>query len=125
MVAGQVPDDPPRQELDALWRATQDRLRASVPESTYRLWLEPLEPAGSDGDTLYLTAPSGIRAWAERRYSSLIAEALADSGSPLRLVSFTAEREAGSGAGGQVGVELNPNYTFDRFVIGPGNRLPM
>jgi chromosomal replication initiator protein len=123
MVAGQVPDDPPRQELDALWRATQDRLRASVPESTYRLWLEPLEPAGSDGDTLYLTAPEGIRAWAERRYSSLIAEALADSGSPLRLVSFTAEREAGGGAGAQGGVELNPNYTFERFVIGPGNRL--
>ncbi|MDX6589649.1 MAG: chromosomal replication initiator protein [Solirubrobacterales bacterium] len=123
MVADQVPDDPPRQELDALWRATQDRLRASVPESTYRLWLQPLEPAGSDGDTLYLTAPEGIRAWAERRYSSLIAEALADSGSHLRLVSFTAEREAGGGGGVHAGVELNPNYTFDRFVIGPGNRL--
>ena len=27
----QVSDDSPRQDLDALWRATQDRLKASVP----------------------------------------------------------------------------------------------
>jgi chromosomal replication initiator protein len=117
-----VPDDSPRPDLDALWKATQDRLRTSVPESTFRLWLEPLSVAGGDGETLYLRAPEGIRTWAERRYSSLIAEALADSGAGLTRVSFAPpadqpeEGEPGS-------VELNPNYTFERFVIGPGNRL--
>jgi chromosomal replication initiator protein len=121
MVADQVPDDSSRHELDALWRATQERLRVSVPESTYRLWLEPLKAAGAVGDTLYLAAPEGIRAWAERRYSSLISEALTDSGSPLRQVSFAEAREAESAFG--EAVEFNPNYTFDRFVIGPGNRL--
>jgi len=55
----QVSDDSPRQDLDALWRATQDRLKASVPDSTYRLWLEPLSAAGADAETLYLTAPEG------------------------------------------------------------------
>jgi chromosomal replication initiator protein len=121
MVASQVPDDSSRQELDALWRATQDRLQASVPDSTFKLWLEPLKAAGTDGDTLYLTAPESIRAWAERRYASLIAEALADSGTPLRRVSFG----AATGGDGETtsSVELNPNYTFDRFVIGPSNRL--
>jgi chromosomal replication initiator protein len=124
MVASQVPDDFSRNELDALWRATQDRLRASVPESTYRIWFEPLEAVGSDGETLYLEAPEGIRAWAERRYSSLIAEALADSGTPIRRISFDAEAAGFGGTSGDAGeIELNPNYTFDRFVIGPGNRL--
>ncbi len=122
MVAGQVPDDPSRHELDALWRATQDRLRESVPESTYRLWLEPLRPVGSDADTLYLTAPEGIRAWAERRYASLIGEALGHGGSSLSRVSFGAEGVEG-GAAVAEGPELNPSYTFDRFVIGGGNRL--
>jgi chromosomal replication initiator protein len=123
MVASQVQDDSSRQELDALWRATQSRLKASVPESTFRLWLEPLEAVGADGDTLYLTAPESIRAWAERRYASLIAEALADSGTPLRRVSFAAA-QAADGVGAEAAcVELNPNYTFDRFVIGPSNRL--
>jgi chromosomal replication initiator protein len=124
MVARQVPDDSSRQDLDALWQATQERLRASVLESTYRLWLEPLRAVGADDDAIYLTAPEGIRAWAERRYSALIAEALADSSTPLRRVVFTADSEGpGSSAAAPDGVELNPSYTFDRFVIGDGNRL--
>ena len=91
-----------------------------MPESTYRLWLEPLRVVGADAETLYLTAPEGIRAWAERRYSALIGEALLDSDSSLRQVAFT------GGEGGEKpldSVELNPSYTFDRFVIGNGNQL--
>ena len=122
MVAGQVPDDSPRPDLDAIWKATLDRLRASVPASTFHLWLEPLRAAGSDGETLYLQAPEGKGAWVDRRYSSLIAEALADSGAGLKQVSFAPVR-GGLESPGAAGVELNPNYTFDRFVIGPGNRL--
>ncbi len=124
MVANRVPDDPSNQDLDALWRATQKRLRTSVPESTYRIWFEPLSVAGAAGDTLYLTATEErVRAWAERRYASLIAEALADSGGPLRRVSFATPRGGSRDTSAGGGVQLNPNYTFDRFVIGPGNRL--
>lgn len=119
MVAGQVPDDSARPDPDALWKATKDRLRASVPESTFRLWLEPLEAAGTDGETLHLTAPESVRAWAERRYSSLIAEALADVGTSVQRVSFAPKGAEPH----EPGPELNPNYTFDRFVIGTGNRL--
>jgi chromosomal replication initiator protein len=123
MVAGQVADDSPRQELDAIWRSAQDRLRSSVPESTFRLWLEPLEPVAAAGDTLYLSAPEGIRAWAERRYGALIGEALSACGAELSRVSFTdgeSDRGLPTDSGG---VELNPHYTFERFVIGAGNRL--
>jgi len=121
MVAGQVSDDSPPTNLDALWGATQERLRASVPDSTYRLWLAPLKAAGVAGDTLYLQAPEGIRAWTERRYSNLIGEALREVDATLRQVSFA--EEAGGEAARDAAVELNPSYTFDRFVIGPGNRL--
>ena len=115
-----MPDDPSRKELEALWRATKDRLRSALPESTFRLWLEPLEVAGASGDTLYLTAPEGVRAWAERRYSALIEEALRASDGPWATVRFGSEAEPVEDVGG---VDLNPSYTFDRFVIGPGNRL--
>ena len=115
-----VPDDSHTTDIESLWRATQERLAKSVPESTYRLWLEPLEAVGADSDTIYLKAPEGIRAWAERRYSSLIGAALAEVGANLQRVSFAAPREAVESAPGP---ELNPSYTFERFVIGPGNRL--
>lgn len=123
MVAGQVPNDSSGHQLEALWRAAQDKLKESLPESTYRLWLEPVEAVGSTDDTLYLSAPEGIRAWAERRYSALIGEAVAAVDPKFRHIAFTAER-AMVETGSEVGrVELNPNYTFERFVIGPGNRL--
>jgi chromosomal replication initiator protein len=115
-----VADDPSQQDFKALWRATQERLKVSVPESTYRLWLEPLQADGADGETLYLTGSERVRTWSERRYSSLIEEALAASGEQLRRVSFGEHSDL---EGGGRSLDLNPNYTFERFVIGPGNRL--
>jgi DnaA N-terminal domain len=76
--------------LVEIWDATLEILRDAVPESTFGLWLEPLKAVGVDAETLYLEAPEGIRAWAERRYSGLIAAALADSGTELTRVSFAA-----------------------------------
>ncbi|MBS1846416.1 MAG: chromosomal replication initiator protein DnaA [Actinobacteria bacterium] len=116
-----MPDDSHTTDIESLWQTTQERLAKSVPESTYRLWLEPLEPVGADEETLYLKAPEGIRAWAERRYSALIAAALAELGTNLQQVSFAAPREMTETP--TPGPELNPSYTFERFVIGPGNRL--
>lgn len=111
----------PGQDLDSLWEEISRRLRASVPDSTFKLWLEPLRVVGAAGETLYLSAPENVQSWVERRYSKLIVEALEISESPLRTVSFAAgEHCQAPDSGGEL--ELNPNYTFDRFVIGEGNR---
>jgi chromosomal replication initiator protein len=120
-----VHDDPRGQSLETIWDDAQARLRTAVPESTFKLWLEPLRPVGTQDATLYLTAPEGIRPWVERRYSALIREALADGVAELREVSFTETPGSVSGhaRGGMGTVDLNPNYMFERFVIGEGNRL--
>jgi chromosomal replication initiator protein len=122
MVALRVLDDD-RQNLDSIWREIQERLRESVPDSTFRLWLEPVRAVGTQGRTLYLTAPAGIRAWVERRYSGLIREALGDLDFPLDDVSFTEGSPCMPESEREDEIEPNPNYTFDRFVIGAGNRL--
>jgi len=116
-----VADDPSNDDLSALWRAAQQRLSSSVPESTWRLWLEPVEVVGTAGETLFLEAPEGIRAWTERRYSALILEALRELEAPFQAVSFAPAPEGLANA--DADPELNPSYTFERFVIGPGNRL--
>jgi chromosomal replication initiator protein len=108
-----------QQQIDSLWRDVQRRLRASVPDSTFKLWLEPLRAAGAQGATLYLSAPDGIRSWVERRYAALIREALEAAGTELSQISF----ERLEGGAGEEAEELNPNYSFERFVIGDGNRF--
>ncbi len=113
-------EDPRRHELDALWQDAKERLRAAVPESTFKLWLEPLAAVAQRGETLYLSAPEGVRAWVERRYSSLIRAAL-DEADGLREVSFAPPPGGGPSESGGEAV-LNSNYTFERFVIGEGNR---
>lgn len=103
----------------------QARLRASVPASTFQLWLEPLELVGARAETLLLTAPESIRAWTERRYAGLIREALTGAGSRITDVSLIAEGEGPGPAEPDCtsNLDLNVNYTFDRFVIGEGNRV--
>ncbi len=123
IVAGQVQNDSSGHQLQGLWEATKDRLQASVPESTYRIWLEPLTAVGCDGDVLYLNAPEGIRAWVERRYAALITAALAETAPQLHRVVFTDEQPGPGDRAERRGIELNPSYTFERFVIGAGNRL--
>src|SRR5262249_22053451 len=69
-----VPDPGAKFGLEALWHDVKARLRDSLPPSTFQLWIEPLEVAGARGNVLYLAAPDNVRAWSERRYSSLIRE---------------------------------------------------
>jgi chromosomal replication initiator protein len=118
-----VQDDAAQHDFDSLWKEVRERLRASVPRSTFELWLEPLEAVGAQGSVLYLSAPDGVRAWAERRYSGLIREALVAAGSELTEIGFTAAGSApGTTAKDVPGLDLNVNYSFERFVIGEGNR---
>jgi chromosomal replication initiator protein len=117
-----VHDDADRQSPEALWGEVREKLRASVPDSTFKIWLEPIAAVGVQGQTLHLTAPERVQAWVQRRYSPLIVEALGDVSESLREISFaspgdeTSLEQASS-------AQLNPNHTFDRFVIGEGNRL--
>lgn len=76
------------------WDLARAALRASVPESTWHLWLEPLVGVAVDGDTLVLAAPERVWAWTERRYSHLIEEALL-AHTPYEHVRFVCSEEAG------------------------------
>ena len=114
----------PQQDLDSLWQDVQARLRASVPESTFQLWLEPLKVVGSrrrDAPTSPRPRASGPgSSGATRR---LIREALAGAGVAAHRGQLRAGGEAASRRGRGEPPSLNPNYTFERFVIGEGNRF--
>jgi chromosomal replication initiator protein len=123
-VPGQVRDA--RQEIEGPWREIQRELASSVQQDTYRLWFAPLSPVSRRGATLYVTGPPRVIRWVSRRYMELLRAVAARASADLREVELVGEDEAPGRvpADEAVGkVTLNPAYTFERFVIGPGNQL--
>ena len=111
---------PPDSDLDALWRAIQERLRASVPESTFSLWLRAAARSlGADGDDPLPHRPGGHpRLGRAPLLGADRAKRCAAPARALEQVSFAAPRRGRRRR--RADVELNPNYTFERFVIGAG-----
>jgi hypothetical protein len=73
---GGRPDVTETAAASTTWKQAKDRLRASVPESTFQLWLEPLEIAGERDGTLVLLDTRDQGAWTSRRYRGIILEAV-------------------------------------------------
>ena len=124
MVA-RVPADAPADQLADLWRRVRDDLERSYPGSTFNLWLEPLRAVSIRGTTLLLSAPASVRTWVERRYSAAIAQALEREAPEITDFVFVDEPvDRGTEKGrSPESLPIDPGHTFDRFVIGPGNRL--
>jgi chromosomal replication initiator protein len=124
-VPGQVREA--RQDLEGPWREIQRELAASVHEDTYRIWFSPLTPVSRRGATLYLTGPRRVVRWVGRRYMELFRIAIDRAAVEVREIELVAPEDASAGSAASreaaSQVALNPDYTFERFVIGPGNQL--
>ena len=115
-------DDPKR-----VWETVRSELERSLPAATFDLWIDPLQAAGAQAETLYLTGPNRVRTWVERRYLGSLEEALRRTGSVferIQLVDPPSRPSPGAGTARVAEpVPVNPSHEFDRFVIGPGNRF--
>jgi chromosomal replication initiator protein len=118
--------------LAAGWDRLSGELRQEVTDSTFHIWLEPLEPVGHVSGTLFLRAPGHIRTWVEDSFLPLLRTAAARTG-VADSVEVVDERWAppaevatdpfGAPVAAAASEPLNPRYTFERFVICDGNRL--
>lgn len=80
------------------WKKASDVVRAVVPESTFLIWFEPLRVLGEAEGALCIAAPSGIRAWVERRYPTILGNAVRETSDYRGVFLITdAGREEGDG----------------------------
>ena len=113
------------EDLTAAWDGVRDELRAELPASTFSIWIDPLRPVSARGSTLYLQAPESIRTWVERKYLGRVVVVVRRREPELRDVKLLA---AGAAPEHEPGGASEPRpvqaaHSFDRFVIGAGNRL--
>lgn len=112
-------------ELSDLWRRVRADLAAALPASTVELWVDPIRVVALRGETLLLSAPRAVRAWVERRYRQVLTDALRAHSDAVREIEFVDQAAPEEGAAAVVPESLprDPRQTFERFVIGPGNRV--
>ena len=132
---------PAHLEITAAWRAIREELRQIVGDTTYDIWLAPLQPRSWDGAALVVEAPAPTRAWVSKRFGRALERSVeAVIGRAARIVIVEAggptALRPNSGPGRGPLLESDPRhpsadahhplvqrYTFDQFIIGDGNRL--
>jgi chromosomal replication initiator protein len=125
---------PAHLELASAWRDISTELRRVVGESTYEIWLAPLEVKAWDGAELLLQAPPATQAWVAKRFGGVLENcaravvgsaarvSFADAGEPTRAGKSARAHPSGANSPA-TSSGLNPRYSFDQFIIGDGNRL--
>jgi len=110
------------------WKRIRGELRRAVPEAAYDQWLRNLEPQKLTERQLVLAAPDHAARWVADRFGRVLQATAAGVLGPDVEVDVVARTQGQSRdePGRPVRpteAQLNPDYTFDRFVIGEGNRL--
>lgn len=121
-----------------LWDQIKDRLRKTLAENTFNLWIEPLQCIGDDDTILQLSCPDRFfKAWVEQNYLDPLQEILTEIEGQGRIITFCEKMERPVK---QLGKKcqrrfpefptgksrcrsLHPRYTFDEFIIGDSNIL--
>ena len=117
-----------------LWKKICSILSRELSERSFKTWFEPISLLGVSADSLTLSVPDQYYGkWLEDHYQNLILSSVEEvAGHPLKIVYQVVEppRVAPSLPNSSPPKErdetlagLNQKYTFDDFVIGPGNRF--
>ncbi len=121
---------PAHLEVAPAWHEIQAQLRRTVGDSTYEIWLAPLEPQSLRSNTLILKAPTATRAWVAKRFGRIVEHGARTVLGDEVQVAFTGDDSAEHHTPpSQAKLErssvatLNPRYSFEQFIIGEGNRL--
>jgi chromosomal replication initiator protein len=114
-------------DLPHAWRRIRSEMRRAAGDTTWQLWLEPLNARELDAGTLVVETPAESRAWVEASFARLIAacaKAVLGANARVRLVTpGDLPAAPASPTRSFTGDAFNPRLTFDQFVIGDTNRL--
>ncbi len=126
-------------EMNGIWRKVIDRLSGEISEVSLKTWILPMKPVYADEKTFVLSVPdsfsySNAIQWknlirntftvvCSRDYeidigvsgSQEIVDALRRQNTPLSPTQVEDHPRVSS--------QMNPQYTFDSFVVGSGNRF--
>jgi len=117
-------------EFRAVWASACNILKKELSESSFKTWLEPVSLVILAGESATLSVPDKYYSkWLKDHYETLITSALEEvTGNKYsilyQVIAINNKKDFfNAPAPQQKAVGLNNQYTFDSFVIGPGNRF--
>ena len=120
-----------------IWEKALLVIKDTVDEKSFKMWFNPLKFVSFENDVLNIEAPSQLFAdWINKNYKDLIdkgVSSVTDKKIKIEL-SFSHESRGKQKIKKQgpslfertnagYSIYLNPNYTFDKFVVGGGNQF--
>ena len=122
---------------DRIWQAALGELQLETTQATFNTWLRDARLVAYEDGTFVIGVANGYaKDWLENRLRSMILRVLARLAGrtvDVRFVVWEPPRrqeapllqpaETPGRGNGRASSPLNPRYTFDSFVVGPGNRL--
>ena len=127
--------------VETVWQEALQYIQTKVPRQVYDTWFIPTQLDRIEDSTAHIGVPNKFFGdWLHTHYATLLAEAVSTArGGGNLSVSFVVfskpsarqhDVHAALNAarpGGQTkarrGIQLNPKYTFDNFVVGAGNQF--
>ena len=117
-----------------LWKKICVILARELSESSFKTWFAPVSLLGVSEESLTISVPDQyFGKWLEGHYQNLILSSVEEVvGHPLKLTYQVVEpprtaptlpSSPATAERGEALLGLNQKYTFDDFVIGPGNRF--
>ena len=127
----------------AIWERAKEGLFSVVGDKVYESWFSNLEPAGSDDETMRLSADGEFTAiWIRDNYMDVLSNQISLAASHNMKVEIVAREEspqsedrietphasprrisAPQPAGSPIPPSINPRNTFESFVVGESNRF--
>lgn len=117
------------------WNKILSEVKNRIDESAFETWFEPTSYIGEEGDTLYIKVPNSyFKDWLSFHYSRLINECSQQlfhkvfdikyiyDETPASFLRNSPEERKVEQAIIQT-ANLNPNYTFENFVVGSCNQF--
>ncbi len=137
------------QSMREVWTEIKSALKAQIPAHSFRMWIEPVEYIRSEPGTLVLSCPNFFsRKRVQEHYLAMIEAQILKHTDVTRKVVLEIEGKNGNGSSTPVrksvtvrppaavqmdlpempgqtngGRFLRKDFTFDRFVVSPGNNF--
>lgn len=123
-----------KEKLNCWLKILQD-VKKKVDPNSYETWFDPSVYIGEEGDSLYIKVPNSyFRDWLSFHYSNLINECSLELFGKIYDIKYIFDdtpspfirrspEDRRTQHGSLLNPNLNPNYTFENFVVGTCNQF--